>query len=404
MTLKRVAYVMSRFPKLSETFVLYEMAALAASGVEVEVFPMIRHQESVQHSEAADYVRRARYQPLMSAGVLASQVFWLVRRPAAYAKLWWDSIRGTIGAPHVAARTLAVLPQAAHNARVMQRLGITHVHAHFANHPSTAAWAIHRLTGIPYSFTAHAHDLYEDQHLLCDKVREAAFVVAISDFNRALISRSCAAFAKNVHVIHCGIDADLFHPETRSPSDVLRIVCVGSLEAKKGQSYLVEACRLLMQSGRRVECALVGDGPDRDALDAQVREAGLEGVVQILGAQSRENVLEALRSADVAVLPSVVLPSGKMEGIPVALMEAMACGLPVVSTQISGIPELIENGVSGLLVPERDARALADALADIVARPDRAAEMGERGRERVEHDFNLHASAMQLVQLMRETA
>lgn len=403
MTRVRVAYVMSRFPKLSETFILHEMAALAESGFEVEIFPLIRHAESVQHPEAADYVRRAHYQPMMSAAILASQLFWLKKRPTAYAKLWWDSIRGTIGVPRVAARTLAVLPQAAHNARLMQRLGIGHVHAHFANHPATAAWAVHRLTGIPYSFTAHAHDLYEDQHLLCTKVGEAAFVVAISDFNREVISRACAASA-NVSVVHCGIDPELFHPSPRNPGDVLRVLCVGSLEAKKGQGDLVEACRLLTQSGRRVECVFVGDGPERNALHAQVKDAGLEGVVRFLGAKPREEVLDALRSADVAVLASVVLPSGKMEGIPVALMEAMACGLPVVSTRISGVPELIEDGVSGILVPERDPRALADALADIMARPDRAADMGKRGRARVERDFNLHTSALQLAELMRETS
>ncbi len=397
-----VAYIVPRFPKLSETFVLYEMEALRGRGVSVHVFPILPHSEPVHHPEVEGYRARTHSEPLISLAILRSQLYWLGHRPGRYLGTWWKVITGTLLAPRVAARALAVVPQAAHNARVMQRLGITHVHAHFANHPATAAWIVHRLTGIAYSFTAHAHDLYEDRHLLCQKVTDAAFTVAISDFNRRLIQNECNGHAR-VEVVHCGIDPRVFSGGRKRSGGRLRLICVGMLEPKKGHPYLIEACQLLKNDGLSLECVLIGDGPDRQKLEKLIRDRHLGDVVTIAGAQPRKVVVSSLAAADIAVLPSVRLASGKMEGIPVALMEAMASRLPVVATRISGIPELIDDGESGLLVPERDARALAQAILSIAEMPDRGLGMGLRGRARIERDFDLSAAAEHLVSLMRST-
>jgi len=398
----KVAYIMSRFPKLSETFVLYEMLALQQQGVPVEVFPLINERASVMHPEARQFVERAHYQPVLSGPILKAQGKFLRSNPKSYFGLWWDVLRGTAGSTNYMIGGLGVLPKAARFAEEMTKQGITHIHAHFANHPAVAAFAIHRLTGIPFSFTVHAHDLYVDQHMLAQKVRAAAFVVAISEYNKEFIVRHCGADVRDkIFVVHCGVDTRLFQPRQKEPgSGPFTIVCVGSLEEKKGQRYLVEACRLLKARGLDFVCHLIGEGQTRPALERQIQQAGLSGLVRLEGGKPRDEVARMLSQADVVALPSIVTKSGKMEGIPVALMEPLACEVPVVSTRISGIPELVEDGETGLLVPPQDAAALANALARLAANPELGRRMGRAGRAKVLREFDLSENTTKLSQLM----
>ncbi len=400
---QRVAYLMSRFPKLSETFVLYEMRELEMQGLAVEVFPLINQREAVMHTEAGPFVARARYQPFVSAAILAAHGHFLQADPQHYRRLWAEVLRGTWGSPNYFFGALGLLPKTVCFAFEMQRMGITHIHAHFANHPALAALIINRLTGIPFSFTAHAHDLFVDQHMLCAKVQAAAFVVAISNYNREFIVQHCGEAARNkIRVIHCGADLRLFQPHQASPGQPFTIVCVGSLEPKKGQTHLVEACRLLKQRGLPFICHLVGHGRRREQLACQIAAAGLAQEVILAGGLPRDQVARLLHQADVAVLPSVQVPSGNMEGIPVALMEAMACALPTISTRLSGIPELIEDGVTGRLVAPGDSVALAEVLAWVAAQPEAAAALGQAARHKVLAEFDLRENAAQLAQAITQ--
>ena len=398
----KVAYIMSRFPKLSETFVLYEMLALQQQGVDVEVFPLINERAKVVHAEAKPFVERAHYLPVLSLPILKANLHFLRTKPAAYLGVWRDVLRGTFGSLNYMLGGLGIIPKAAKFAYDMQRLGVRHVHAHFANHPTVAALVINRLTGIPYSFTAHAHDIYVDQHMLKEKVQGAKFVVAISEYNKALIARHAGeALRAKIKVVHCGVDTSLFQPRQKPAGDgPFTIVCVGSLEEKKGQTYLVEACRLLKQRGLRFVCHLIGDGQNRASLEEQVRRDNLSDVVKLAGGIPRADVLTMLARADVVALPSIRTKSGKMEGIPVALMEPLACEVPVISTQTSGIPELVEDGVTGLLVPPENPAALADALQRLANDPELGRRMGQAGREKVLREFDLNDNAATLVQLM----
>jgi glycosyltransferase involved in cell wall biosynthesis len=199
-------------------------------------------------------------------------------------------------------------------------------------------------------------------------------------------------------VIHCGVDTEFFRPRGAMVYDGrLEILSVGTLHEVKGQRFLVEACRLLRDEGVDVSCKLVGDGPDRKALTRQIAAAGLEDRVVLLGRHDRDGVCELLRSAHVLVAPSVPTKQGKREGIPIVLMEAMASGVPVVASRISGIPELVEDGVSGLLVPPADARSLASALAGLQADPSMRERLALSGRAKVEAEFDLRKSAAELV-------
>jgi glycosyltransferase involved in cell wall biosynthesis len=262
---------------------------------------------------------------------------------------------------------------------------------------------VRRLTGIPYSFTAHGSDIHVDQRMLGAKIRASAFAVMISEYNRLFVLDKCGGdLDEKMVVIHCGVrmeDHQMPFLPTSPPEDPFTILCVASLNEVKGHRYLVEAARHLKESGEDFLCRLVGDGPLRDRLAGQISEAGLEKEFVLHGALPRGEVARRMRRADAAVLPSVMTSRGDREGIPVALMEAMATGLPAVASDISGIPELVEDGRTGLLVPPRESRALADALHRLMEDPELRRKFGQRGREKVREEFTITGSVERLLEL-----
>jgi glycosyltransferase involved in cell wall biosynthesis len=400
----RVGYVMSRFPKLTETFILREMVAMEELGVRIELYPLLHEGGALIQPAARPYVERAHYFPFLSLPILRSQAYWLGerRRRRRYLRALFDVIGGTWRSPNFLLGGLGIFPKVAHAARSMAADGIDHVHCHFANHPALAGFIIHRLTDIPYSFTAHGSDLHVDRTMLPAKVAEAAFAVTISEDNRRLIETTCGpASAGHVEVIHCGVDPAAFASSTRSPGGPLRVIAIGTLHEVKGQAHLIEACRQLMAAGVPITCRIIGDGRDRARLSAQIEAGGLTDVVTLVGQLTGDEVARELARADVLVAPSVPTRGGKREGIPVVLMEAMAAGLPVVASRLSGIPELVTDGTDGLLVPPGDATAIADALRSLAADPDRRGRFGAAGRARIERDFDVRRNAEALASHIR---
>lgn len=402
----RVAYLVSRFPKLTETFILYEILAVQAQGVPVELYPLQRERTSVMHPEAAPLVAAAHYQPLLSLVILRAHLHYLRRKPRAYFAALRDLLRGTWGSRRYFFGALAFFPKAVRFARMMEAAGIEHIHAHFASHPAAAAFVIHRLTGIPYSFTAHGSDLHRDKHMLCAKTAEAAFVVTISEFNRRIFVAECGETARaKVEVLHCGVDSSAFQPDDGAArrGGPLQILCIGTLHEVKGQAHLIEACRLLAGRGLDFVCRFVGDGPDGPALAGQAAHARLNGAVQFAGRKTRQEVIALLSEANVVVAPSVPSRDNRREGIPVVLMEAMGAGVPVVASDLSGIPELVEHEVSGLLVPPGDPAAIAAALERLAHDPALRARLGRDGRAKVLREFDLAANAARLVERFRKS-
>lgn len=406
----KIAYLVSRFPKLTETFVLYEMLALEQQGIEMELYPLQREQTQVINAEALPYVQRAHFQPFVSRLILLAHLYYLKHAPRAYWSTLWTMLRANWGSLRMFGGVLAFWPKVVYFARHMQEKGITHLHAHFASHPAAAAFAVHRLTGIPYSFTAHGSDLHRDQHMLVEKVAEAAFVVAISEYNKRMIVEVCGGrYADKVDVLHCGADTKVFLPRLEpTPCDrgegPLQILCIGTLHEVKGQVYLLDACRLLKERGVDFRCHFVGDGPDRAALVKHAAQIGVADRVEFHGHLTRPDVAKRLHSADVLVTPSVPSRDGRREGIPVVLMEAMGCGLPVVASDLSGIPELVEDGVSGYLVAPRDVQGLADAVERLSADAELRQRLGRAGRTQVFRNFNLRVNAAALVERFRRKA
>ncbi len=406
----KVAYIMSRFPKITETFVLYEMLAVEELGVQVEVYPLLRERTTVMHPEAVAFVERAHFQPFISMPILRAHLHFLQRKPLVYLAMLWTLLRANWGSFRFLIGALGIFPKAVYFAHLMAAEGITHVHAHFASHPAAAGFIIHRLAGIPYSFTAHGSDLHRDRHMLREKVAEAAFVAAISNYNKEIIVTECGEQCRDkVCVIHCGVDTQVFQSRSedwwqKRPARPFTLICIGTLHEVKGQTYLIEACRLLRDRGITFVCQLVGDGPDEAALREQIAQAGLSEHVQLLGRCTREQVVQLLAQTDVAVTPSVPTKSGRREGIPVVLMEAMGSGVPVVASNLSGIPELVEHEQSGLLVPSRDAQALAEALERLYLNPTLCQRLGQAGREKVLREFDLYSNAGTLAQFFNGAA
>lgn len=393
-----IGYTLARFPKVSETFVLYEIVEVERLGSRVEVFSLVRESGTIQHPEAAALTARTVYPARDPLGLLRAQLHWLRARPRRYLRAWGRALAGNLRSPKFLLRAFATVPEAAYFARRMERAGVDHVHAHFATHAALAAYVVHTLTGLPYSFTAHAHDLYVERAMLDEKIAAAAVVVTISDYNRDLIGRVYGEEARGkTVVVRSGVDLDRFRPTPAPDAQApFTLLCVASLEEKKGHAILVEALARLDERGVGFRCLLVGEGEERAAIERRLAEHGLADRVELLGAQPRERVLELLQAAGALVLPSVVTASGKMEGLPVALIEAMAMARPVIATAISGVPELVEDGRNGLLVPQRDADALAAAIERLATDPRLGPALGRAGRAKVEAEYDLRRNVGRL--------
>ena len=326
---------------------------------------------------------------------------FLSTQRSTYLTALWDVLRGTWGSANFFVGALGIFPKAVHFAREMQRQNITHVHACFANHAAVAALIIHRLTGLPYSFTARGSDVNVDRTMLQQKLKESDFAIAVSSFIKEVMVEVCDShIADKIHVVFGGIDTDRFRP-TKSGSGThrFRILCVATLEEVKGHQYLVEACRLLQARSVDFECIFLGDGPLRRTLGRQITRGNLNDKIVLRGACPQAEVIEELGRADVLVLASTPTPSGRQEGLPTVLQEAMACALPVVATDIAGIPELVEHDRSGLLVSPGNPSALADALQRLASASTVRQQMGRAGRERVLEQCDLRANTARLAEL-----
>jgi colanic acid/amylovoran biosynthesis glycosyltransferase len=392
----RVLYFTSLFPCWSETFIVREIAELVRTGVDVRIVSLKHPSEAMVQSDAQAMLDRVVYPASglkAAAGVLAE----CLRHPLREAQALWTLLRGLGRHPEALAksvvvwwRTLALLP-------ALRALQPDHLHAHWATYPSTSAMLAAQRLGKPYSFTAHAHDIFLEDHLLAEKMRTAAFGVTISEFNRQYLAKKVSPVALEcMRIVHCGVvPRDFaFAPEGREPG---LIMAVGRLDEIKGFRHLIDACQLLASRSVRFQCNIIGEGPLRADLQQRIDAAGLGERVTLLGARKQEEVRGWLARASMFILPSVVTSRGDRDGIPVALMEAMAVGLPVVSTRVSGIPELIEHGRSGLLSEPGDAQGLAHCVEQLLSDPAAARDMAILARRKVEQEFDIATEAAKLL-------
>lgn len=401
---KKVAYIMSRFPHLPETFILREMDAMESLGWTLSLYPLILQKSALCHAEARPWMVRAQRIGLCSVASALALFRLAFRRPRLLLHLISTLLKGHRHDLKTLTKALAIVPKSVLAAQRMQDEGIEHIHAHYATYPALAAWMIHQLTAIPYSVTVHAHDIFVDRSMLSIKLHQAAFVAAISTFNRDFLIRHLGTeIADKIRIVHCGIDPLDYEKAAKAPhadDETFRILSTGSLQPYKGQTHLIRACALLKERGVPFSCKIIGGGLLHARLAREIIDWHLEAEVSLLGPKPQNEVARLLAESDCYVQPSVITPSGKMEGIPVSIMEAFATGLPVVASDISGISELVRPDETGYLVPPEDTKALADQLETVYRNPTLALQLAKQGQALVREEFNIMKSARQLAHLI----
>jgi colanic acid/amylovoran biosynthesis glycosyltransferase len=400
-----ILYLLPRFPVLSQTFVLTEWSRTRRR-FRTELASLFAEKTQVIHPLSAEASPHVHFVPLLCAETLFGNLALLARQPRLYLRTFMRVVNGSYRRPAGGSlKGVLVFVKAAALARLVERLGVRHVHAHFIHHPATAAWAIHRLTGVSFSVTAHADDLFVGPALLREKVSAAAFVATISEYNRSFLKRLVPG-AGRIEVVRCGVDPRLLPYRERKSRR--RIVCVARLEPKKGHRDLLHAIALAKADVPGLSLDLVGEGDEHDALVRLRDDLGLTHDVRFHGPLPSQQVHALLYDCDLFALPAVrtrvvSFRTGYMDGIPVSLMEAMATGLPVVATSISGIPELVIDGETGILVAAGDVQALASAIVRLCEEPELGVRLARRARSLVVERFNIDVESDRLASLFEST-
>ncbi len=408
-----IGFILKGYPRLSETFILNEILLLERLGFKLHIIAMRNPGETTVH----DSVKQVRacvtyipdyFWPFFFAFIKANVKLWW-RKPGVY----WRAFRFALfrSLRQFSSSTIKRFAQAAYlvenhlYARPGSRfepITIAHLYAHFSHGPTTVAYFASQLTGIDYSFSAHAKDIYLQEHdFLSLKVDAARFVVTCTEFNKKYL-QEVSGNATSVFRCYHGLNIDAFTvPLRKRASTSANIISVGRFVPKKGFPILIQALHRLRQEGLSFHCDIVGSGPMKDELLQQIKALGLSDSIKLVAPMPQNELLEYYRRADLFALACEVQEDGDRDGIPNVLVEAMAMGIPAVSTAISGIPELVENGVNGFLVPEKNPAALAEAIGKLLRRPELAERIGLAGRARVEEEFDALRNVEKIGMLLR---
>ena len=405
----QLGYIIRMFPQTSETFIANEILLLEGLGIPLRVFSYRKPREGVRHEVVRRIETPIEYlvDPLWRHPLRLLRASWAVYRlyPARFRK----AVRYVLGHSlrRRRANDLQRLFQAAYLARLLAGSRVRHLHAHFARGATEVATLASMMTGVPYSFTAHAGDIYTaTPDDLREKVAGAEFVVTCTRANQEYLHRLLDEDQRHkIKLSYHGVDLEKFGIRTNTrPVRPPLFLSAGRLVEKKGFLYLLEACRILKDRGYRFRCLIVGEGPQRRNLENTAATLGLDGVVHLPGSCSQEELLFFYRQATAFILPCTVVDNGDRDGIPNVLLEAMAVGLPVISTPVSGIPEVIQHGHNGLLSPERDPDALASAVELVLDDAALRERLRSNARAAVVERFDSRRNIERLASLFRSEA
>jgi len=391
----RIAYLTNQYPHVRHTFIRREIVGLEGHGVEVVRFSV--RDSGAQAVDPADRAEYGQTRALLAAGkgkLIAALVGHALTRPLRFGRALRRAVRFGRRSDRGLGRHLVYLAEACLLRNWLATAAVDHLHVHFATNPAAVALFCRLLGGPTYSITIHGPEEWDRPEALSlkEKYEAAAFVAAVSDFGRCQVYRwTELGYWPNVHVIHCGVDEAFLTTEPEPVPDTGKLVLVAGLVEQKGHLLLIEALAKVRNAGASFHMVFVGDGPLRPVLESRVKEVGLTEQVTFAGWQSNAQVREHLRTARALVMPSFA------ENLPVAMMEALATGRPVLGTYIAGVPELVESGVSGWLVPAGNVEASADAILRVLRTPvDELSRMGRAGAERVRtsHDASKEAARL----------
>jgi colanic acid/amylovoran biosynthesis glycosyltransferase len=395
-----VGYILRKFPVLSETFILNEILALESRGVEVHVFALAPSRDPRFHEGVGRLKATIHHVPGLSD--LRTLLSYARRQAARHPQRTRRQLLRVLATGR--AKLLWRFLQASYVADRARRAGIRHLHAHFATHPATVAHQASKLLGISFSFTAHAYDMYRDADpwVLARKMSDARFTITISEYNASFLRAIANGRTPRIELVRNGIDMTRFSPPATRPDEPFTILAVARLVEKKGLRFLIEACRHLRDRGLEFRCEIVGKGAEQSRLDGLIREWNLGDRVRLAGPLAQQEIVERYHRAHLLVLPCIVGQDGNRDGLPVSIIEALACGVPVVSTPVTGIPEVVRDDVNGLLVPEGDALALTDAIEKLMRDRGLQQRLPAAARASVVHDFDQKQTAARLHALFEE--
>ena len=403
--LVRIGYVVKMFPRLSETFILNEILELESRGVEVVIFSLKKPNEGRFHPQLAILKASVIYLDDLDVKKWPNWIEseWPVLSPNS--RELWKLLNEAFD--HNDIRRIEWILGSAWLASQAQKLGLSHLHAHFATLPSTYAYFAHRISGIPFSFTAHAKDIFvydTEEHFLREKAQAAGFVVTVTNFNLRYLQEKLPHLDKQkIRVIYNGINVDYFGkngPTRREPNLILS---VGRLVAKKGFNILLEACKLLKDKGVSFRCLIVGEGGDLEILQNQKESLGLTQEVIFAGPKNLDEVRDLMHQSSIFCLPCVVASDNNVDALPTVLLEALASGLPAISTAVSGIPEIIDTEVDGILVAPEDAEALSREMERLLTSAELQGKFSKNGIRKASERFNLHKNVDTLLKAYLES-
>ena len=384
-----IGYVLKRYPRFSETFIVNEILAHEKAGAKIRIYALgpvqeTHFQEAIARVRAPVHRIRHQYHDTL--------LYWQHLRKA-HAQLPNFDTELALSEEHDA----ATIGQAITLALTAREHGITHLHAHFGTQAATIARLAGHFAAIPYSFTAHAKDIYHhyaEPVNLATKIQDAAFTITVSDYNLAHLRTEYHSSAP-IYRIYNGLDLDQFPcqiPRDRPP----HILAVGRLVEKKGFNHLIDAIARLRRDGIACECTIIGEGGKRSELAAQITALGLDDQVHLIGNRTQAEVKAYLHHAAMLVAPCIISADGDRDGLPTILVEAMALGTPCISTDIVGIPELIYDGETGLLVPPHDPDALAAAITRLLEKPAYGEHLAANARAHIEQHYDIHQNTAEL--------
>jgi glycosyltransferase involved in cell wall biosynthesis len=397
----RLGYLYSRYPVISQTFCDREMLALERLGFNLEIGSIHPPLTSLRHEHIAQLRAPIRYAP-------PQKILSIVEENAKRRRRWPGELidlHERVYGPPVKAGLRA--RNALYFADLFIRKGVEHFHVHFANRAAHTALFVKAMTGLPFSVTAHGQDFMADlasDDLLREICDAAEFVAAETDYSANLLRQRCPNAAQKIHRVYNGIDLERIPPPSPPPSNPKpRILSVGRLVAFKGFEQLIDAGAVLAKRGHDFICEIIGDGPLHEPLQARIDHENLASRVILLGSLSQAAVFERLRATDIFALPSIVDEKGASDIFPTVILEAMASARPVVSTRLAGIPELVLDAETGMLISPGDTDALVEAFDRLIRQPDLRIAYGQAARLRVEKNFRIEQTVAPLVKLFQRT-
>ena len=398
MSTQPIAYLCSEYPAVSHTFIFREIESLRKAGMSVRTASIHRPANLAIMTPAEQKEAEETLMVLSESlpSIIGAHLHCLLKKPAGYLRMATSALKLMTKGPKSPMKAAAYFAEAGILLQWLHRHQITHIHEHFANPTALVALLMKSYGGVSYSLSIHGPDIFYivDSAMLQEKVRHAAFIRCISHYCVSQIMRITPTSEwQKLFIVRCGVDPDLYAVRKDPENTLPNILCVGRLVPAKGQHILLEACNLLKQEGVPFQLTIVGEGPDKESLEAYAAAARLGSSVTFTGALGQERVRDYYDKADLFVLASFA------EGVPVVLMEAMAKEIPVISTRITGIPELIEHEEDGLLATPGDAEDLARQIDKLLSNPAMRRELGAAGRKKVIALYNQHSNNQGMVNL-----